>query len=159
MTAKIVRVALAPERLMGVSCDFISSMDADSDAHLVIPDAWRVLFDLVDGSGPRDHWSLGIISASPEPGRMRYVACVRERESGTAPHGVVHVDFAGGTFIGCEHVGSLETIAKTTEWFYAEYLATCGLEIVEGPHVEIYDERFNPSDPTSVVTIAAPVAP
>ncbi|MGD0054830.1 MAG: GyrI-like domain-containing protein [Acidimicrobiales bacterium] len=159
MTAKIVQVVLAPARLVGVSCDFVSSMDAESDAQAVIPAAWQRLFDLVDRNAPHEHWSLGVMSDSGWPGRMSYFAGVRAVQSGVVPEGLVELAFAGGTYVGCEHVGSTETIAKTTAWFYAEYLPSSGLEIVEGPHVEIYDERFNPSDPNSVMTIGAPVAP
>ena len=43
-------------------------------------------------------------------------------ESGFVPEGLSEVAFGGGTFIGCEHVGSLASIGETTAWFYRDRL-------------------------------------
>lgn len=157
MDPKIVEVELQPQRLVGVACDFVGSMDANSDAHEKIPAAWHTLGHLASANNLSTDWSLGVMTDSDQPGKMKYVACVRVDSTAFVPEGMVEVPFDGGTYVGCEHVGSLDSIGKTTAWFYRDFLPASEYHLVEAPHLEIYDERFNPESPNSVVTICAPI--
>jgi predicted transcriptional regulator YdeE len=158
MELKIVELTLPPRRLVGVSCEFVGSMDPNSDAHEVIPPTWGALDTLVHKNNLGHSWSLAVMTPAETPGKLTYTACVPEDEAIGTPEGMVEVLFGGGKFAGCEHVGSLDTIGATTTWFYAEYLPNSTYCIVEGPHLEIYDERFDLGSSSSIVTICAPIS-
>jgi predicted transcriptional regulator YdeE len=158
MDAKIVSVELPPLHLVGVSCLFVPSMDENSDAHEKIPEAWHSLGHLAADNGLSMNWALGVMTGSDGPRKMTYVACVPADVSEAVPEAMTEVNLDGGAYVGCEHIGSLDSIGQTTAWFYGDYLPSSEYHIIEAPHVEIYDERFNPESPTSVVTICAPIA-
>src|ERR1017187_9285087 len=158
MTPKIVEVVLPPSRLVGVSCDFVGAMDPNSDAKQMIPPTWERLLALTHANNLDADWALGVMTISATPGKMSYTACVPGDASGATPDGMVEVTFAGGTYVGCEHVGLLDSIGETTAWFYGQYLPTAEHQIATGPHLEIYDERFNPHLDSSIVTICAPIS-
>lgn len=145
-------------RLVGVTGEFISSMEPGSNAHVIIPELWKKLNALIDSDHLDREWSLGYMTRSDEPGTMRYAACVRADSVTSALHTLDEIVFAGGTYLGCEHVGPLDSIAATTRWFYAEYLPASKYRVIDGPHLEIYDERFELNADESIVTIAVPIA-
>jgi AraC family transcriptional regulator len=156
MTPTVTEVSLPPMRLAGVSGEFVSGMQPNSDAHVVIPELWDRLNSLTNLGEDHHHWSAGIMNDAAS-GKMKYTAAVRLDVGEEASNELEIVDFPGGSYVGCEHVGSLETIGETTAWFYSTYLPTSGRALREGPHVEIYDERFNPHSSDSVVVICAPI--
>jgi hypothetical protein len=43
------------------------------------------------------------MTISATPGKMSYTACVPGDASGHTRDGKVEIDFAGGTYVGCEH--------------------------------------------------------
>jgi predicted transcriptional regulator YdeE len=158
MAPEIVEVTLAPRRLVGVSCEFVASMDANSDASEVIPPIWAILDELVHKNDLDHSWSLAVMTPSETPGKMTYTASVPAEEAIETPEGMVEVLFGGGTFVGCEHVGSLDTFGATTAWFYSEFLPGSTFQMIDGPHLEIYDERFDIGSPSSIVTICVPIS-
>jgi predicted transcriptional regulator YdeE len=158
MTPEIVEVTLPPRRLVGVSCEFVGSMDTNSDAHEVIPPTWGTLDELVHKNNLDHSWSLGVMTPSETPGKLTYTACVPQDEAMATPDGMVEVLFGGGTFVGCEHVGALDTFSAAAAWFYSEYLPDSPYRVIDGPHLEIYDERFDLGSLSSIVTICAPIS-
>ncbi|HEY5304990.1 MAG TPA: hypothetical protein VIJ86_13185 [Acidimicrobiales bacterium] len=54
---------------------------------------------------------------------------------------------------------ALATIAQTTLWLYRDYLPQTGRQTIDAAHVEVYDERFDPRSPTSIMMMGAPVSP
>jgi predicted transcriptional regulator YdeE len=156
MTPNVTEMDIPPMRLAGVSGEFVSGMQPNSDAHIVIPQLWDRLNDFVNQGEDHHHWSAGIMNDAAS-GKMKYTAAVRFDDGFVVSEELEIVDFPGGSYVGCEHVGSLDAIGETTEWFYATYLPTSGRVLREGPHLEIYDERFNPHSSDSVVVICAPI--
>ncbi|MGA2970197.1 MAG: GyrI-like domain-containing protein [Acidimicrobiales bacterium] len=158
MTPKIVELTLSPRRLVGVSCEFVGSMDPNSDAGEVIPPTWGVLDELAHSNHLDHSWSLAVMTPSATSGKMTYTACVPAGDATGTPDGMAEILFGGGTFVGCEHVGQIDTIGATTAWFYSEYLPGSSYRLIEGPHLEIYDQRFELGSPSSIVTICAPIS-
>ncbi len=158
MTPRVTDVTLPPMRLAGLSGEFVSAMQPNSDAHIVIPQLWDRLNGLANQGGDHHRWSAGLMNDAAL-GKMIYTAAVRLDDEEVASDELEIVDFPGGSYVGCEHVGSLDTIGETTAWFYATYLPTSGRVLRGGIHVEIYDERFDPHSSDSVVVICAPIEP
>lgn len=56
-----------------------------------------------------------------------------------------------------EHVGSLENLGESFDFIFNTWFPNSTLKIAASPALEIYDERFDPSSPDSVMVIAVPV--
>lgn len=156
MTDPVVRVGTFPTmHLLGVAGDFVSGLEPGSNAHLVIPALWSQLEQVLGDESAALKWSVGVmVSVGPA---MRYFAGVSEGAVKNPSAELLSVEVPSGAYAICEHVGSLAELPATTAWFYSELLPTSGLIPRDAPHLEVYDERFDPQSADSVVMICAPV--
>jgi len=133
---------------------------------------WRAVLALTS-LNPRTSVRYGLLRALPD-GKVEYLACVRASDVASEdmealPDGKVEylacvwasdvasedmelVTVEGGYFIGAEHVGDVATLGESVRWFYDEYLPTSGYVRRNEWHVEIFDPRFDPADPESILT-------
>jgi predicted transcriptional regulator YdeE len=156
-TPNVTTIAVPSATLVGVSGEFTGGMQPNSDAHLVIPKLWERLAALV---GPALHdadWAVGVMNDLEGDTRMNYLAALRLDDNGGRTDGLEVVDLPGGTYLACEHVGPIEGIGETTQWFYSQYLPSSGAKLRDGYHLEIYDERFDPESAESVALVCAPI--
>ena len=163
MTAFVETRSLPAMTLVGYAEDFVSAMVPDSDASEVIPEIWGTVFDLLEEADEFEFgWAVGVISPSqdraPKPGQLKYFAGLVTDGIPESHPGLEVVKLESSNYLVCEHLGSLDELAETTKWFYDEYLPTAGFNVIDGPHLEVYDERFDPDSDQSVVMICAPIA-
>jgi len=156
-TPSVTPIDVPATTLVGVSGQFTSGHLPDSDAHMVIPQLWGRLSEAAGSSFHDARWSVGVMNDLDGEGLMNYFAAIRLDDNGGQSDGLEIMELPGGPYIACEHVGSLDAIGETTKWFYAEYLPSEGIQVRDGYHLEIYDERFDPDSASSVVLICAPV--
>jgi predicted transcriptional regulator YdeE len=156
-TPNVITIEVPTTTLVGVSGQFTSGLHPDPDAHEVIPQLWERLMTKVGPVLHDSHWAVGVMNDVEGSSKMNYLAAIRLDDNGGRTDGLESVNLPGGTYLACEHVGSLDTLFQTTQWFYTEYLPSSGKELRDGYHLEIYDERFVPDSPDSVLLIAAPV--
>ena len=109
---------------------------------------WRAVLALTS-LNPRTSVRYGLLRALPD-GKVEYLACVRASDVASEDMELVTVE--GGYFIGAEHVGDVATLGESVRWFYDEYLPTSGYVRRNEWHVEIFDPRFDPADPESILT-------
>lgn len=162
MNAIVKTQPLPAMTLVGVSRDFISVLGENSNAHQILPELWGELFDKLEDLDEFEFtWSVGVLEPpkgkNPKPGQLSYFAGLLVEEVPEDLAGMRVLDVPAGNFAVCEHIGDVEDIGETTAWFYNEYLDSSGLAEREAPHYEIYDERFNPESPESVIMICAPI--
>jgi predicted transcriptional regulator YdeE len=143
--------------LVGVSGQFVSGLHPDSDARLVIPELWERLMESHGHALHDAHWSAGVMSDIEGSSKMNYLAAIRLEDSEHNSEGLERLELPGGSYLACEHVGSLETMGQTTVWFYTQYLPSSGVRLRVGYHLEIYDDRFDPESMDSIVLICAPI--
>ena len=109
---------------------------------------WRAVLALTS-LNPRTSVRYGLLRALPD-GKVEYLACVWASDVASEDMELVTVE--GGYFIGAEHVGDVATLGESVRWFYEEYLPTSGYVRRNEWHVEIFDPRFDPADPESILT-------
>ncbi len=109
---------------------------------------WRAVLALTS-LNPRTSVRYGLLRALPD-GKVEYLACVWASDVASEDMELVTVE--GGYFIGAEHVGDVATLGESVRWFYDEYLPTSGYVRRNEWHVEIFDPRFDPADPESILT-------
>jgi AraC family transcriptional regulator len=156
-TPKVIEYDFFPTTVVGVSGVFIGAMAPDTDAQKVIPQLWNQLMEIAGDNFYKARWSVGVMSDVDDGRRMNYVAAMRLSDNDGKHGGMDVVELPGGKYAGCEHVGSLDSIAATTGWFYGEFLPSSEWHLRDGYHLEVYDERFDPDSPDSVMLICAPV--
>ena len=180
--ANVRLIDLPTMTLAGLGADFISAMVQGTDAFSVLPKLWGQVSGMLESvqAGGRNvyeskAWMVGAMGEPELPpyaesnseaqveGRLHYFAGVRvdgleaELVSAILAAGLQLRSFKGGRFAACEHVGQLDALGETTEWFYKTWLPTEAPDQRFGHHYEIYDERFKMGSPSSVVVICAPI--
>lgn len=163
MTAFVETRHLAAMRLIGIPEDFIGLMGSEPNGDEVIPDMWGNLFDQLEQVEEFEFgWAVGVMSPSkadnPKPGQLEYFAGLVVDYPPDDHPGLQVREIEASDYLVCEHLGSLEELADTTRWFYTEYLPSAGYVAKDAPHLEVYDERFDPESHESVVMICVPIA-
>jgi len=156
-TPKVMAIEIPATTLVGVSGQLIGGLSPDSDAHEVIPRLWQRLMEIAGGAVHDAHWSVGVMSDIDGSSKMNYLAAIRLDDNGDRSDGLETLELPGGSHPACEHVGLLDGLPETTAWFYSEYLPSSGVTLRDGHHLEIYDDRFDPTSTASVMLICAPV--
>jgi predicted transcriptional regulator YdeE len=156
-TPNVSTIEVPATTVVGVSGEFISALEPDSDANVVIPALWGRLIESHGHAFHDAQWSVGVMSGVEGSSTMRYLAAIRLEDSEHNTQGLETLDLPGGSYLACEHVGSLATLPETTAWFYTEYLPSSGAKLRDGYHLEIYDDRFDPESKDSVMLVCAPV--
>ena len=162
MTAFVETRHLPAMRLLGLAGEFIGVMSPTPNADEAIPAIWERLFDQLELVDEFEFgWAVGILTPSDDPnavdGQMQYFAGLVIDEAPEIHAGLELRELAACDYLVCEHLGSLEELGETTKWFYSEYFPTSGFEMKNAPHLEVYDERFDPESDQSVVMICAPI--
>jgi len=156
-TPNVSTIEVPATTVVGVSGQFISGHEPNSDAGEVIPALWARLAESHGHAFHDAHWSVGVMSDVEGSSKMNYLAAIRLEDSEHNTQGLETLELPGGTYLACEHVGPLSTFRQTAVWFYSEYLPSSGARLREGYHLEIYDDRFDPESKDSIVLICAPV--
>jgi len=151
-----LKLQVPSEILVGVSGEFVPVGRPDSTGGEIIPQLWGELYERLETQHLHPRWTAGVMTPGSTPDTLTYTACVR-RTDAPGVEGLSELVLSGGPYVGCEHVGLLDTFPQTALWFYHEYLPRSGYVLADQPHLEIYDERFHPGDPASVVILCAPV--
>lgn len=91
---------------------------------------------------------------------LQYVAAARVKGGQpSVPDGMVEFEVPNATYATFEHRGLPEDLDLTVSYIYSTWLLQSGMRHTYGPDLEIYDERFQPDSPESVVLYAIPVHP
>lgn len=88
-------------------------------------------------------------------GEFDYVAACEVESAADIPEGMVSVDFPAQTY--AVFTCTLPTIGETFEYIYRTWLPTSGFRRPRSPEFELYDEDFNPNDPSSELYVYVPV--
>lgn len=162
MTAFVETRHLPSMRLLGITGDFVGLMGAKPNGDDAIPAIWERLFDQLELVDEFEFgWAVGVMVPSRAPnaveGQMEYFAGLVIDEAPEEYPGLELRSLDACDYVVCEHLGSLDELAESTKWFYSEYLPGSDFTMKNAPHLEVYDERFDPESDQSVVMICAPI--
>ena len=88
-------------------------------------------------------------------GEFDYIAGVEVDSVADIPEGMVTWDLPGGTYavVTC----TLPTIGETFQYIYHTWLPQSGYQCTGTPDYELYDEKFDPQDPSSTFDLYIPI--
>lgn len=157
-------VELPEKFLIGMGARFISIMCPDADNKVVIPALWHQFVNRVDEIPQRrGQASYGLVEELPPgkrtgaKGELYYVACVAAASDAPPPAGMITRSIPAGRYAVFTHRGKLDTLARTMDHIYGQWLPQSGIQLRKGPHIEVYDARFNPDSDDSEFDICLPV--
>lgn len=160
MSVKNNGVIKQPElRICGISVEIFSIMMADLYDPAAIPGAWRKFWtEFPKGSLPGNSVAYGVSTPiAGTAGKLHYLAGVEVSADFVAPAGFEITTIPAGNYLSLEHVGSIMNLAPSYGEAYGKVFPASGLEMREGPHLEIYDSTLDPMSDTYSMGIAIPV--
>jgi AraC family transcriptional regulator len=88
-------------------------------------------------------------------GEFDYLAACEVRDAGAAPGDMVRWNVPAQTYavFSC----TLPQIGAAWTTAYRQWLPTSGYQRATGPEFELYDEKFNPQDPTATLYLYVPI--
>ena len=107
-----------------------------------------------------------IIGADPDVGfevhfmeedGHRYLVGFAVLKQSTVPKGMTAINFDAYNYAVIPHQGSLDGIADTLAGFDSDWLPTSGYQRDEATYFEVYDDRFVPNSPDSLISIYVPL--
>ena len=149
-----------PERkICGIAVDIYSIMIADKYVPAAIPGAWKKFWsEFPKDAMPIDSVAYGVSTPiTTDPGKLHYVAGVEVPASFKAPDGFEITQIPSGNYLALEHQGNIFTLATSYGEAYGVVFPASGLEMREGPHLEIYDSSLDPNSDSYVMGISIPV--
>jgi AraC family transcriptional regulator len=158
-------VELPEIKLVGLGTKFISVLSPQKNNAKVLPKLWHDFVQLEDqiphhlkaGRGFGVVEMLPKEAAKSNPGEMFYIAATEVSEIGPLPAGMISRTIPAGRYAQFTHKGKLDGLEKTMKYIYTEWLPTGQVELRHAPHLEIYDNRFNPASDTSEFDFLLPV--
>jgi predicted transcriptional regulator YdeE len=160
MSIKSHGVVNHPQRTVcGTAVDIYSIMIADLYDPSAIPGVWRRFWTEFPKSAlPDNSVAYGVSTPiAGTSGQLHYLAGVEVSSDFIAPAGFEITTIPAGNYLSLDHVGSIMELASSYAEAYSVAFPSTGLEMREGPHLEIYDATLDPMSDSYVMGIAIPV--
>ena len=143
----------------GIAVDIYSIMMTDLYDPSAIPGAWRKFWTEFPKSAlPGNSVAYGVSTpVAGTAGQLHYVAGVEVSTDFIAPTGFEITTIPAGNYLSLDHVGSIMELAPSYAEAYGVAFPSAGLEMREGPHLEIYNSTLDPMSDSYVMGIAIPV--
>lgn len=132
-----------------------------TDNSTTIPETWnkfnRRYREIADRS--ITIYALGVCIPTKN-GEFSYIASFEVDNIENPPEGMISEIIPAQKYVVFTHKGPIDNIGKTMENIYGGWLKQLALDPVEGPDFELYDERFdpfNPSAPNNEIDIYIPI--
>jgi AraC family transcriptional regulator len=101
--------------------------------------------------------TYGVITGDMDMTNLHYIAGAEVEPGDKMPEGMETVEVVEGNYAAFTHEGSLQNLRQTMQTIYQDSLPQSGLTMRDAPHLELYDDRFDPSSPASQFDILVPV--
>jgi AraC family transcriptional regulator len=152
-------------KVVGMDTRFISMMSPEPSKTNPIPALWQDFGGRMKDIPNRadDKVAYGVTTIldptvkKTDPYEMRYIACVEVKTFDHVPAGMTTSLVPEGNYAIFTHKGSMATFWDSMNYVYKTWLPKSGHKVRPAPHIEIYDQRFNPMSETSEFEIGVPV--
>lgn len=145
---------------IGMTDNFKSVLDSESDNQIVIPRLWS-RFEKELRKHPRlsSAAKVGLISCPSDDAveaNMEYMAGVIW-DGDYVAKGFESRSIPAGEYAEFTHRGPMRNINHTINYIYGSWLPKSGRERGDGPEIEFYPKDFNPNSPSAEMKILIPL--
>ncbi len=143
----------------GVAVDIYSIVIPDKYDATAIPGAWKKFWSEFPKSDlPNNSEAYGASFPIQESqGMLHYVAGVEVSSDYVAPEGFKVVTIPAGNYFEVTHTGNISSLAQSYAMAYGVEFPQAGLEMREGPHLELYNSQLDPNSEEFTMGILIPV--
>ena len=160
------RFTVLPEiKVAGLGTRFISILSPNKNNGTVIPALWHQFMQrFATIPGRTGSASLGLVEMLPadagksDPMEMFYLAAAPVSSFEGLPADLLQRTLPAGRYALFTHVGPLERLGATMTTIYRGWLPQAKEKLRDAPHLEWYDQRFDPNSAKSEFDILLPVA-
>jgi AraC family transcriptional regulator len=159
---RVKAIEIASMTVAGLEIVTKSILSPDSkDENYLLPELWGDFWSVFPKLGVKTSgMSFGITTPfenDSSEGKIKYLAGV-EFKRGVPPG----LDFKtivipAGKYVRYTHKGSMDTIKESYITAYTNWFPSLNLKMRNAPHIELYDERFNPASPKCAMDILIPI--
>lgn len=149
-----------PERLIcGIAVDIYSIVIPDKYDPAAIPGAWQKFWKEFPKSDlPNSSDAFGAsFPIHTSPGMLHYIAGVEVPVGYAAPEGFELATIPAGNYLEITHQGNISGLAQSYGEAYGVVFPQAGLEMREGPHLEVYDAMLDPNSDAFTMGILIPI--
>ena len=135
----------------------------DPDTKAEIPQLWSALIGRLPFEGQVESWATyGVVfDVDREEGAFQYIAGVGVEPGCVPPPGFSALEIPAATYavfrITLNGTALHPQIKQAMAMIWGELLPASGLKVVDGPEFELYDGRFDPQTPGSIIDFHVPV--
>jgi len=151
-------------KVVGLGAQFVSILSPNKSNMSVIPQLWDQFVKRQDEiknriPGP----SYGLVEMLPpgatksDPDELYYIACTGVTDFSDIPRGMINRSIPEGKYAKFTHKGMLNTLGETASFIYKQWVPNSKTKLRGGPHIEVYDQRFNPHSNESEFDICLPL--
>lgn len=146
---------------VGMTAQFNSILNSDSDNLTVIPNLWRKFkMSLKKIPNGLQAQKVAVMNCSDDDGlsdKVEYLAGILLENIGKLPVGFVQRSIPSGDYAEFTHRGPMKNIEHTMNYIYGSWLPKSGRERNVGPDVGIYPKDFDPNSSSSEMKILIPL--
>lgn len=148
-----------PLLLVGLRTLFYSVDSEKNNIGELLPPLWGAFLErLSDIPNKVPGVCYGVVQQEQaDSERLEYHAAIEVTSVGCLPEGLVSVEVPAGHYARFEHRGPASRIDHTVSYAYASWLAQSGRRHTYAPDLEIYGERYHPTNEDSVMHYAIPI--
>ena len=143
--------------VLGTESGFIS----DGEAATLIPKHWQLFnqrrAEIKTVVQPKTSYGIIMPERNGTIDGMRYLACVEVSDSAAIPKGMKLLSVPAGNYAVFTFQGPIMKIAEAMEEIYGKWIPANEAKLRHAAHLEVYDERFDPTSDSSIVEICVPV--
>lgn len=157
-------IQLPEKKVVGLGTKFISILSPDKNNMSTIPELWDQFIQQQNEIASRVGYAcLGLVEALPKgagkshPDEMFYIACAEVSDIRSAPRGMISRVIPAGRYASFTHLGKLHRLEQTMKYIYGSWLPISQVQLRDAPHLELYDQRFDPGSDQSEFDILLPV--
>jgi predicted transcriptional regulator YdeE len=145
--------------ICGVPVEIYSIMFVDQYDPMAIPTAWQKFWNEFPKSDfPKNSEAFGVSTPiAGSNGKLRYIAGVEVNPGYVAPAGFELVTIPAGNYLEVTHSGNISNLAQSYGKAYGVVFPQSGLEMREGPHLELYNSTLDPNSDDFNMGILIPV--
>ncbi|MEL7305040.1 MAG: AraC family transcriptional regulator [Myxococcota bacterium] len=156
-----VYAAYELRHMVGMATQFYGVDSERNNIGEKIPPLWdEFLPRLEEVKGAIPGICYGVLrQAEPDSELLEYVAAVEVKDVPLGcPTGMVHCEIPAATYATFTHRGLADSIDRTVNYVYSNWFMQSGRRHTYGPDLEVYDSRWHPTSPDSVMEYAVPLA-
>ena len=143
--------------VLGTQSNFISAARMEADGAVLIPTHWMEFnerrAELNSVVNPKTSYGIILPKRVGQEDGMIYMSCVEVSDASHPPVGMKSLSIPAGNYAVFTYQGHISGVGEIMDEIYETWIPANEEKLRPAAHLEIYDERFDPTSVSSIVEI------